>query len=136
MYAFAKLPAVFCPLQATSRICLNVGHEIVFFCSAFMLQPGSAVLLSSGNPPEKWNAQSSNEVIKQDHTTTILATDKKSNGYFWRSHLAWNSEFSVPIILITDRDKLIQKVKILETDWSARKIMQHCTFILLKFKST
>ena len=35
-----------------------------------MYQSEAAILLSSGNPAEKWNIQASN----QDHTTTIVAT--------------------------------------------------------------
>ena len=35
-----------------------------------MYQPEAAVLLSSGNPTEKWNAQA----INQDHTTTTVYT--------------------------------------------------------------
>ena len=44
-----------------------------------MHQPETAVLLSSGNPTEKWNAQAINQSITQDHTTTILATKMEVN---------------------------------------------------------
>ena len=43
MYAFAKLPAAFCALQATK------SYFAVLF---IMYQPDSAVLLSGGKPTE------------------------------------------------------------------------------------
>ena len=48
-----------------------------------MYQPEAVVLLSSGNPTEKWNVQASKQSSKQgsnqDHTMTILATGHKND---------------------------------------------------------
>ena len=76
MYAFAKLPAASCPLQATSRICLNVGPRIK---SYFSVLPSLCTNQSLRNfclavTPQK--SETLNQSINQDHTKSIKITQK------------------------------------------------------------